>query len=411
MPTSERTAAAVAGFTVGDVARSLRRTRTRQGLSLADVSSRTGVPVGQLRAAETGALDLPDQLATLKTVRRYADFLGLPGDRYALALLEHWPTKAGLSSRPATGPGPSTAVIGVGALAVGAGAPALGHDTATIGPVTGGAVATSTLDAEGGSDQLGTAGVADDPVTATIGAAASPPDAAAQSTTGTSGALYAYQAAPSMPAAAPYAYQDTGVTPAIRSGVGPVRRRRRPALLKALVGMTAAAVVLGGAGLVLAHEEPHWLHDLGISRPSAGHSASASRAAGSASSSPVTAAPAQRAGHHGSGVHDASATATAAVQPDPTSTTSATIRISSSHYSVTVSATAPCWVDVTTATSGTSLFAGVLTTGEHRTFAGQPGLRVQLGSAAGRLSATSGTTSLLATYAPPVAPFTATFTG
>src|SRR5487761_1592506 len=118
----------VEGFTAGDVARSLRRERSRQGLSVKDVSTRTGIPVAQLRAAETGALNLPDQLSTLKTVRRYADFLGLPGDRYALALLEHWPTKAGLLALRGEGGR-------AGGVAATVGAAVVEHDTAMVEPV------------------------------------------------------------------------------------------------------------------------------------------------------------------------------------------------------------------------------------------------------------------------------------
>src|SRR5487761_969023 len=121
----------VEGFTAGDVARSLRRERSRQGLSVKDVSTRTGIPVAQLRAAETGALNLPDQLSTLKTVRRYADFLGLPGDRYALALLEHWPTKAGL---PTSSPvAPTAAVQGLGDAVPDGGTAHTGPPTAALG--------------------------------------------------------------------------------------------------------------------------------------------------------------------------------------------------------------------------------------------------------------------------------------
>src|SRR5579862_9188980 len=90
------------GYSTADVGRALRQERTRQGLSLRDVSMRTGIPQDQLRAAETGSFDRPDGLAALKTVRRFADHLGLPGDRYALAILEQWPTR-GRSPAPVLG--------------------------------------------------------------------------------------------------------------------------------------------------------------------------------------------------------------------------------------------------------------------------------------------------------------------
>ena len=91
---------ASAPLSAREVGRSLRRARTTLGLSLKDVSERTGLPSELLRAAEVGTLDESDQLGTLRTVRHYADFLGLPGDRYALAVLECWPFRPSAASGP-----------------------------------------------------------------------------------------------------------------------------------------------------------------------------------------------------------------------------------------------------------------------------------------------------------------------
>lgn len=80
---------------VGGIARTLHQERIRQGLSLRDVSVRTGIPVSQLHASETGVLrSSDDQISALKAVQHYAVFLGLPGDCFVLALVEHWPTRA-----------------------------------------------------------------------------------------------------------------------------------------------------------------------------------------------------------------------------------------------------------------------------------------------------------------------------
>ena len=116
------------GFTAAGVGRLLGRERTRQGLSLPDVSRRTGIALDRLRAAEIGALDGIDGLATLTTVRRYADFLGLPGDRYALGILDRWPTRsAARAARSASLPGPPAADLHRSAPADFEPAPAYGH--------------------------------------------------------------------------------------------------------------------------------------------------------------------------------------------------------------------------------------------------------------------------------------------
>ena len=90
---------------VPEVGRLLRRARTRQGLRLEDVSARTGLNLLQLEALESGTVDrIPDRVVVLKTLRRYADFLGLPGDRFVLAMVDHWPSP---SAAPPVVPVPS----------------------------------------------------------------------------------------------------------------------------------------------------------------------------------------------------------------------------------------------------------------------------------------------------------------
>jgi transcriptional regulator with XRE-family HTH domain len=83
---------------VPEIGRTLRRARTRQGLSVVDVADRLGVPPGDLEGLEAGTVDrLPDRIGVVQALRRYADYLGLPGERYVLVLVDRWPT---LSSAP-----------------------------------------------------------------------------------------------------------------------------------------------------------------------------------------------------------------------------------------------------------------------------------------------------------------------
>src|ERR1019366_233686 len=77
---------------VPDLARVLRQARTARGLELGSISEQTGIPLDQLQDLESGTVDpLPDRVAILKALSRYAAFLSLPGDQFVMTLVEHWP--------------------------------------------------------------------------------------------------------------------------------------------------------------------------------------------------------------------------------------------------------------------------------------------------------------------------------
>jgi Helix-turn-helix domain len=370
----------VAGFTAGDVGRALRRARTRQGLSVTDVSSRTGIPRSQLLAAETGELDLPDQLSTLRTVRRYADFLGLPGDRYALALLEHWPPASGHTPTwsPST---PPPAAVGVDRSphgTPGASVPAtwpttIGPPTATLpstGPDAVGSLRTVPLAAAGAST-----------------ATEAPPGAA-------SGAdRFADVARGSG------AYDDTGTTSAVvtpaTDQVWRAPRRRIPLVVQALVGAVAVAVVVAVAALVVDHVRPDWLRSLGIGR----------------STSPPATTEAARARHTGSSTHPGSSThAGSVVRPSPTSPSTATVTVGTTPFEVRVTAVGgESWVEVTEPTASSPLFAGILKAGQSHALTVDRSATVEVGSVAGRMSIVAASKTLLSTFEVPAAPYSVTF--
>ena len=82
-----------------EIGRSLRRERTRQGLSIEEASFANCHNGSAAAGTREQNIDrLPDRVQTLKALRHYADFLGLPGDRYTLVLIEHWPTGFSSSS-------------------------------------------------------------------------------------------------------------------------------------------------------------------------------------------------------------------------------------------------------------------------------------------------------------------------
>jgi hypothetical protein len=83
-----------------------------------------------------------------------------------------------------------------------------------------------------------------------------------------------------------------------------------------------------------------------------------------------------------------------------------------SSYQLTVSAVGgAAWVQVTDQATGSSLFSGIVQAGGQQVVNATGTVQVQLGASSGRLSATAKGQQVLATWAPPGAPFTATFTG
>lgn len=372
------------GVGATDVGRALRNERIRQGLSHRDVSRRLGIPEDQLRAAESGTLGRTDQLSTLKTVRRFADLLGLPGDRYALAILEQWPTAVhGSAFGPGNVPGrrdePTAATPAVGGAAGGS-AVAAGGLLGSFTPFDDGLPLDATfvdldLPVTAGRRPFGN-GMAD----------GAPVDGAA------------------VDGAAVDTGEVTGIVPAVPIATtgSVVKRSPTPMPVRAAAVVLGAAVVAGGAFLAVDQVHPSWLRGIGPARsavpaaaPAAHHHTRAdAHAAGAAAS----------ASRHGSS--SSGAVVTDALRPQPTSAGAATVDAGPAPVRVTVSAVGgPCWVQVTSPTAPAALFAGVVTAGSQRSFTVSHGASVQLGSAAGRVSVAS-RSGRLSTFRAPVAPFT-----
>lgn len=374
----ERAAIAMAtGFTAGDVGRQLSRERTRQGLSLQDVGMRTGIPVDQLRSAETGVLDRPDGLATLKTVRRYADFLGLPGDRFALAILERWPTKGG--PRPFGPDRFATAEVAAGGNGHG---PSNGDRKAGGAPAPNGATDQTKAQAKGQKTSHPRPGAR--------------PEGHARAGRDDDTRMYdpvgpIEWLTPSGNAATHGgAYSDTGVTPAVLAPADQVwrrPRRRAPVALQALIVIVTIAVLAGVALLVIDRTRPSWLRAVGLTH-------AAAPAAGAA------------AVHHASRADSPAAhTAPSGVLKAHKTSGGATFSVPASTFTAKLTApSGPCWVEVSTNTSSTPAYAAVIDAGGSRTFSHVHGLVVQMGSTAGRLTITS-SGGHVATYAPQGAPY------
>jgi transcriptional regulator with XRE-family HTH domain len=335
---------------VAELARTLRRVRTRQGLRLEDVGARTGLPLDELERLESGEVGrLEDRVATVKALRVYANALGLSGDLYALSLVEHWPT-ARPSSPPAVAVGERRGPTVV------ADAP-----TATVPRVAGTSSATITSPVATTSFPVAVA-VADAPAWP-----------------GTSSTAIAVA--------------DTGLTPAVSGLPHRPRRHRRagtPLWLRALVVVVALAVVVGVAGLVIQAVRPSWLRAVGITH--ANHPGASGSTATSGTSAPTT-----------------TAVAVNGLRLTSTTPTAATFTVRASTFTVETSAVGnPSWVQITQAGQTTPLFAGILEAGQSKSFSTQHSLVVEVGSSAAHLFVSSGAKNL-GLYFPKAAPYTVTF--
>jgi hypothetical protein len=78
---------------VPDIGRALRGARERADTSLEEAATRAGLSQHEVEALESGTVSrMRDRVDTLRSLRDYADSLGLPGNDYALALLDLWPS-------------------------------------------------------------------------------------------------------------------------------------------------------------------------------------------------------------------------------------------------------------------------------------------------------------------------------
>lgn len=192
--------------------RSLQKARVSKGLGVPDAAQLVGVSAGEIEALEEGLTRrLPDQVETVNLLRRYANALGLPADRYALALLDAWPATA---AGPA---GPSEQPTGVVSPAV---SPHTGMDQEHTGLLPAHrSPAMTPVD----TDQV------------------------------------------------PAYVKDTGSHDAVPWGPHAIRGRTRPSLvlLRSLVAVVLVLVLAGGAALAINHWRPQLLRSLDKTPPPA----------------------------------------------------------------------------------------------------------------------------------------------
>lgn len=333
-------------------------------MNLNDVSLQTGLPAGELDALETGTVDrIPDRVHILKVLRRYADFLGLPGDRYVVVLVDHWPASATVMP-------PVVSVNGI---------------PAAMGAPTGAVAAPVTPAPVSARDDAGGNGVA-------------PPTSLMTGPVGTADVGPATAQVPGL-------LQDTGVQPAVPPASVGARRRRRgaPAVLRAVVIVVAVLVVVALAGLAVNHFQPRWLHRIGINTSS--DSPSTTAAATTATSAP---------GAGSTGVAPAAgpsrpAPSQAAFSVGTSTASGVSFAVRAPSYTVNVRAVGgEAWVEASADNGAHDEFAGILSPGQTKSFSAQQTFTLSIGSRAANISVTDGH-KLLGVYVPTVAPYTLTF--
>jgi len=382
---------------LAQVGHSLRRARVSQGLAIQDAARAAGLTVDDAQALETGDPSrMPDQVHTVNLLRRYAQSLGLPADRYALALLDAWPTAA-----PRPGPAPRPVADPQPAAPAPAPRPAADPEGGStwVGDQPTGMLQSTNGTPVGRDQDHGTTGVypAYDPA----GREGPPPEESspggpATGDTGPTRVTRSIEAPGNGPATVmtpadtgPVAVSvlDTGSTPAVhtRSSTVPARSRRGGLiLLRLTVALMLILVIAGGAALAIHHWRPQWLRSLekNSTNPPASTAATQNTAAASGAS----------------------------ITQNSLSTTSATITVHGTNPKVSVSAVGgPSWVEVKAPGQSNPIFAADIESGSQKTFDVQSSLQIQVGSSAARL-AVSVDHSPPHTYAPATAPFTYTFT-
>ncbi|MGH8994655.1 MAG: helix-turn-helix domain-containing protein [Acidimicrobiales bacterium] len=346
---------------VPDLARVLRQARTARGLELPAVSQQTGIPLDQLQDLESGTVDrLPDRVAILKALSRYAAFLHLPGDRFVMTLVEHWPG----SPVPVTS-GATTGVMN-------------GPDTA-LGTIAPPAPASSPP-APASSPPLAVDDLSTRAVPVSVPVGPGPP---------TSIGLPIVAGRHNSTAQVPSVMADTGKTQAIRRGAPDGLLM---VLVRSLAVVSAILIVVGTAWLVINRVHPQWLADLRLPYTSKGVTGATTATTTKSSSRPT--AP----------------KTTPQLRLVSATGNEATFSVTTSLFNVRVSAQGgDAWVQASGPLSTKPTYEGILKSGQSQVVPANHQLVVRIGSTAARIAVQIGH-RVIGTYVPPGAPFTMTFT-
>ncbi|MHB8680627.1 MAG: RodZ domain-containing protein [Acidimicrobiales bacterium] len=206
------------------------------------------------------------------------------------------------------------------------------------------------------------------------------------SATGAMGVLTRTMQVPMVRSQDPFA--TTGQVPAV---VYDDRPMPAPSWLQAAVWLVALLVLLGAAGLVVHQVRPAWLKSL------ESRAAATSTAATQATAASSTAR-----------VHR---TSSGGITETTTGPQAETVAVRAAKYTVVVTTSAPCWVQVSSPTSAAAVFAQVMQAGATQSFdsAGSK-LTVQLGSSAATVTVKVGGKPAKWQFKPTAAPYVLNFT-
>jgi len=345
----------------------LRAARAAKGLDLATASAQTEIPIEQLQDLESGTVDrLPDRVAILKALSRYAAFLDLPSDQFVMTLVEHWPTGA-------AGPAPVVVV----------------HN----GPAT---TATTEPPVSAPAAPLIPRAPADD-----LSAPVVSPPAPANGSRPTSIGVPAVgtpvlEGRHNTTAPVPTVMADTGVTPAVRRTVGDGLLM---VFVRSLVVVAMILVAVGTAWLVINKVHPQGLADLRL--PYTSHGAGGVGVATTPTPTLTT---------HATTPHPAIRASAPAMHLLSADASQASFSVSTPQFAVRISAQGgDTWVSASGPLSSQPDFQGIVKSGQSQLVTADHQLTVQIGSTAARV-AVQVNSRVIGTYVPPGAPFTMTFT-
>ena len=331
---------------VPDIGRSLQMAREAADLTIPQAAAQAGLGTAAVEALEDGSVGPQhDRIDTLRTLRTYANSLGLPGDEFVLVAVERWPS--------------------VGPLVLASG------DTAVV-PV----VSISSAPA-GGHSPAGSLW---------------PGDATGVTDTTTTGVIAHIH---------PASLHDTGRVPMVDTGQVAAVGFGAPRALKVSIGLVAALVILSGAALVEHNNLRGWVDDGHSSAVRWYHEAKSALGFTDSKSTPThgTTAPSPAA---------KPTAATPSYRSDP-SGRGETINVPTSSFTVKIMAVNyACWVQATALGQAKPVYAQVMPAGQSQTFTVTSSMTIDTGSSAGRALIYKGN-KLIGFYFPSQTPFLMTF--
>jgi cytoskeletal protein RodZ len=335
------------------VGAALLAARLESGVTLLDIQARTGISTADLEAIETANFSRFRAVeVALVVVNRYAHVLGLDADQLGAALERSWPATP-LPPPPKTDTFQSPWADGY-------------------------------LPAE--VDTRGQSFVQTSQIPALVGFG-TPAAGSMQSPSDTAG-FQVFDQTSSL------SFDElTGVHgPVGFADTFPATRPRPPLLLRVAVWTLLFLVLVGSAGIGVAHFRPAWTAKLHLVR----HSHTLSVATGT--SPTTTTAPVAK-------------STVAKVTMQSTGPLAAAVTVPATSFSVLVDTSGPCWVQATVPTAFNPLFSETLPAGVSKVFPAADGLvTVQLGSTHASLAVeVNGKVLPTWTFIPTRAPFTVTF--